>query len=730
MFGKQIGILKHPGYNGKGSAPAAPDYTAAANATAAGNLETAKYTTQANRVNQITPYGNLTYSMTPTFDQAAYDKAMSQYQSDLANYNQQLKDYNNQKNYGGILGNLNRGSAPVAPVMPTQSAYNTGGETWTATQTLSPAQQDILNKQNQLSSGLLGAAGTGLDYARGVIERPGVDMSQLPGLQGSVNTSGVPSLQSSISTSGLPQLQSSVTNPNLASSYNIQSATGSVNNPTLQTSANANQQASGNVNNPTLQTSFDISGQPQLTSAISTSNLPGTVSSINPYGNIQNQINTSGLPSTGINPGETYSDAIMRRLAPQMAQQQESFDAKMANQGIAPGTKAYENAYRDFAQGQNDLLTSAQIQGMQTGLAANQQQFAQNAAQQAAINAAQAQGFGQNAQQAALQNAIQEQLFGQNAQQANLQNAANQQAYNQALGIGNFANTAAGQQFGQNLSAQQLANQAAAQNNANALANMQAQNAAANTQFGQNLSAAQLANAAAAQNTGNYANLAQFGNQAAGQQYQQALSNAQLANAAQAQGFGQNAQQAALANTANQQAFQQAQAQAALANAARGQGFQETAYNQMQPINVINALRTGSQVQSPSFVNPAQMQNPGGADILGATQANYNAQLANYNANQAANSGFFGGLMNLGGLYGASQGWFSDENMKENIKEIGALDNGLKIYAFEYKPEYKDLAGHGRFVGVMAQEVEKVQPEALVAMPNGMRGVNYSMLGA
>ena len=46
------------------SPPPAPDYTGAAKQTAAGNLEAAKYATEANRVNTYTPYGNLTYSKT------------------------------------------------------------------------------------------------------------------------------------------------------------------------------------------------------------------------------------------------------------------------------------------------------------------------------------------------------------------------------------------------------------------------------------------------------------------------------------------------------------------------------------------------------------------------------------------------------------------------------------------------------------------------------------------
>jgi len=103
-------------------------------------------------------------------------------------------------------------------------------------------------------------------------------------------------------------------------------------------------------------------------------------------------------PMYGINPGETYSDAIMRRLQPQMAQSAESNTAALANQGIVPGTQAYENAMRTFQQGQNDLLTSAQIQGMNTGLQAQQLQGTQagqiknlatpnliNAPQQAAV---------------------------------------------------------------------------------------------------------------------------------------------------------------------------------------------------------------------------------------------------------------------------------------------------------------------------------------------------------
>lgn len=82
-------------------------------------------------------------------------------------------------------------------------------------------------------------------------------------------------------------------------------------------------------------------------------------------------------PSVGINPGETYSDAIMRRLQPQLERQNTALDAQLANQGIMPGSEAYNRAKTQQAQQQNDLLTAAQVGGINVGLQANQQAYNQ-----------------------------------------------------------------------------------------------------------------------------------------------------------------------------------------------------------------------------------------------------------------------------------------------------------------------------------------------------------------
>ena len=78
--------------------PPAPDYTGAAQATASGNIEAARAATQANRINQYTPYGSQTYTQL----------GPDQWRSDvnLSPTGQQLFDTANQSKLGlaGLQG--------------------------------------------------------------------------------------------------------------------------------------------------------------------------------------------------------------------------------------------------------------------------------------------------------------------------------------------------------------------------------------------------------------------------------------------------------------------------------------------------------------------------------------------------------------------------------------------------------------------------------------------------
>jgi hypothetical protein len=197
---------------GGSSAPAAPDYTGAANATAANNLKAAQAATAANRVNQITPYGNLNYAQTGTDEQ--------------------------------------------------------GNPIWSATQSVAPGLQNaVTNSQNAIS---------GYNYSP----------------------------------------------------------------------------FAANVN--PLQTSVDPS-------------------------------------VTGQAGWDKATNAILQRLTPQIQQQSQQSDQQLANQGIMPGSQAYNQAKQQLAQQQNDLLTQASLGGAQV-----QNQMYNQALSNAQLgNQANAQGYGQ-----------------------------------------------------------------------------------------------------------------------------------------------------------------------------------------------------------------------------------------------------------------------------------------------------------------------------------------------
>lgn len=113
---------------GKSDPPPPPDYAGAANATAAGNLETAKYATNANRINQSTPYGELTYNYTPQYDAEGKET----------------------------------------------------GRGWSQSMNLTPQAQAALDQQLALNQKYGEVANIGFDKARDIFENPELDVSGLP----------------------------------------------------------------------------------------------------------------------------------------------------------------------------------------------------------------------------------------------------------------------------------------------------------------------------------------------------------------------------------------------------------------------------------------------------------------------------------------------------------------------------------------------------------------------
>jgi hypothetical protein len=143
--------------------------------------------------------------------------------------------------------------------------------------------------------------------------------------------------------------------------------------------------------------------------------------------------------------------------------------------------------------------------------------------------------------------------------------------------------------------------------------------------------------------------------------------------------------------------------------------------------NEIASLLGTSQVQGVGF---GQFQPRfSGLDLFGAEQANVNRQFQGGLVNQQLKTQEKAArLQALGAVAGAgigAAGAFSDENLKENITKVGISEDGITIYEFEYKD--KSL-GAGRFRGVIAQELQEANPEAVIKDESGFLKVNYDLI--
>jgi len=142
---------------------------------------------------------------------------------------------------------------------------------------------------------------------------------------------------------------------------------------------------------------------------------PNVQTSLGQPGALKYDLDMSGVARMPVNAGMTGQQAIMNRLQPQIAQDQAAMTQRLANQGITPGSEAYNNAMRTQGEQQNDLYSQAALQGLNLDIGANQQGY------------------------------------NQAATTAGLYNQAQNQAYNQGLGNAQFGNTAAGQYLQQQL---------------------------------------------------------------------------------------------------------------------------------------------------------------------------------------------------------------------------------------------------------------------------------------
>lgn len=154
-----------------------------------------------------------------------------------------------------------------------------------------------------------------------------------------------------------------------------------------------------------------------------------------------------------------------------------------------------------------------------------------------------------------------------------------------------------------------------------------------------------------------------------------------------------------------------------LALSGRSMAFNEQLTGRNQSINELTALLSGSQVQQPNYVNTPQSQIPT-TDTAGIINQDYSNKMGAYNQQMGQWNSTVGGLMGLGGkLIG-----LSDDKAKKNKKRHGDVKGDMGLWTFNYKGEPKGTPKH---TGLMASEVQREVPAAVMRGKDGLRRVDY-----
>lgn len=668
--------------------PAPVDAVGLANQQGQNNLEASIATALLNQTNEVTPYGTVSYTqnqnpaMRKAINYNTPQGAAPQINQDQNNTPQYQEPQGSEKNYG--VG----GPMTYNPLQPDEQytdgqisgGYQTpmGGSalgnieipSFTRTVTLSDAQQQKLADQDYIQ-------GQTANIARDQLGRVREGLSQ------EIDYSAVPDMVSNISGG---QIQGF--NPNagqVQSQLRQFDPLGGINNRNLQSAGVQGTQ--GNINQAGL---FGI--DPQAVQNQLEGGLQGVTV------NQAQGINTGGLQDVRDDfalQGNELERATFERgrslLEPQFGRAMRDAEVRLSERGLPLGSEAGSEILGGVQTNQNRALNELALASVAAGrgeqarlfgqdMALRGQQFGERATGTQLGNQAIGQNFSQDT-------GLRGQQFGEQQARASLFNQAGQQAFGQ--------NTAARQQL-----VNERMNQAALANQANQQRFAQ-QTGLRGQQFGERQAEAA------------------FANQARGQAFTQGAAGAEFANNAQAQRFAQQQQANALNNQLQAQRYQQAAGNAQLQNTARQNALQEQIFNRNIPLNDLAALMGQSGgVQLPQFAASPNVAVQSG-DLVGASLAANQQAIDVAKARQEASGGFMGGLMELGGALG-SAAIMSDIKSKTNIKRIGKY-KGHNLYSYNY------IDRVGDWIGVMAQEIEKVIPEAVQEI-NGMKHVNYGAI--
>ena len=493
----------------------------------------------------------------------------------------------NRANQVTPLGNLTWSNDPTNPT------------SWTSTIELSPEQKKLMDTQTQLSLGLADSQNASLGRVQNTLAT-GVDTTQLPNRASSQDIAGA---MIDAGKYGKSSADFSAGNRQLLSTDNLYK-------PLInftEAGAATTDAARGNFGRQ-LSSAMPTASAPELLGSYSapTTAIPGYST---PAGSVPTFQRLAGQAPDS---NEAYRGQIMdslyqlrqSRLDPRFSQAQQNLDTQLAVQGITQGSEAYRREQERLSFERNDAYNQAMNEAIAGGEAAIQGQYGRDLAGRQQNVSENQQGFGNDL-------ATRQQVVGE-------------------------ASTA----FDNNLKAADLDTARAKQAWDAEVAQTTANNAARNEQFAQALAGRQqtgseyaLAHQLTSDDAGKLLSAGQLGATNAGAEL-----DAEKVKAA-TDLAGQQLQVNILQNNPAL-----AQQMANLSAGERERVLSEMLRLRALPLNELNALRSGAQMQSPNFTS-----TPSGANVTAAPVADsiWNA----YNGEVAQQASLLNGLTSLGGAY-------------------------------------------------------------------------------
>jgi hypothetical protein len=179
-----------------------------------------------------------------------------------------------------------------------------------------------------------------------------------------------------------------------------------------------------------------VNGQP-VQRVNSNTNLQTSVA---PAGAIQGDVGPTDFSADGRRVADSVYGQATSRLDPQFQQGQSDLDARLASQGIAKGSEAYNREQGNFDRSRNDAYNQANYSAIQAG------------------GAEQSRLFGLDFQRGQFHNQAQDQQYTQNLGTAEFGNNAQTQQQQNTMGAAGFNNQAGAQQFNQDVQNANFAN--------------------------------------------------------------------------------------------------------------------------------------------------------------------------------------------------------------------------------------------------------------------------------